>query len=79
MADPEKQAAPEVEEIEALATTANVSMSVVLKRAGVAPTTWWRWRKGAFDPRQATLRKIRGVLDETIRAQDSAPGQDAAA
>jgi predicted transcriptional regulator len=63
--------APEIQEIETKAAEANVSIADVLKRAGVASTTWWRWSEGQFDPRFSTLRKVRDALDEEIAARDA--------
>lgn len=57
---------PEIVEIESRATTAGVEIGDVLKRAGVASTTWWRWSEGHFDPRLSTLRKVRAALDAEI-------------
>lgn len=64
--------APEVAEIESLASTAGISIDDVLKRAGVATTTWWRWREGHFLPRLSTLRKVRSALNDEIALKDAA-------
>lgn len=64
--------APEVAEIEARAAAANVNITDVLKRAGIATTTWWRWSEGHFAPRLSTLRKVRGALDAEIAQADKA-------
>jgi predicted transcriptional regulator len=66
------QVSPEIREIEALADSANVPMPDVLKRANVARTTWWRWSEGHFDPRYATLRKVRDALNEEIAHRNRA-------
>jgi predicted transcriptional regulator len=68
------QVAPQVQEIEALAASAGVPMLDVLKRAGVATTTWWRWSEGHFEPRFSTLRRVRDALDELVasKRQDAA-------
>jgi hypothetical protein len=55
--------APEVREIEALAEDAAVPMSRVLARAGVALTTYWRWRHGS-EPKVHTIRKLKEVISE---------------
>lgn len=66
------QKAPELLEIETRADTAGVAMSDVLKRAGVASTTWWRWSEGHFEPRMSTLRKVRDALDGEISERSGA-------
>lgn len=58
--------APEIVEIESRAATAGVEIDAVLRRAGIAATTWWRWQEGHFGPRLATLRKVRAALDAEI-------------
>lgn len=55
---------PEVIELEDLAAAANIKMSAVLARAGVATTTHWRWVNEGADPKAKTLRKVRAALDE---------------
>lgn len=64
--------APEVAEIESLASTAGIPIDDVLKRAGVANTTWWRWTEGHFLPRLSTLRKVRAALNDEIERKDAA-------
>lgn len=58
--------APEVAEIEARAAAANVNIADVLRRAGIASTTWWRWSEGHFGPRLSTLRKVKDALEAEI-------------
>lgn len=59
---------PEVEELERLAQAASVPMGDALKRAGVAPSTYYRWREGLVDPLTTTLRRIRIAIDELASA-----------
>jgi transcriptional regulator with XRE-family HTH domain len=44
--------------IEARAEAAGIAIPDLLARAGVSPTTWWRWKSGKYHPRWATLQKI---------------------
>jgi hypothetical protein len=53
-----------IQELEAAAKARDVDMAVLLKDAKVAQTTWWRWRKGTFEPRPSTLRRLRKSLDD---------------
>lgn len=55
---------PEITEIEDLARAANLPLERVLAHAGVATTTWWRWKNEKYEPRIKTLRKLRLALDE---------------
>lgn len=56
--------AAEVNDLEALATAADVSLPVALKRAGVSSTTYWRWRHEGREPLNRTIRKVRAAIDE---------------
>ncbi len=56
--------APEVIELEQLAQRVAVPMPAALKHAGVASTTYWRWRHGGKEPLASTLRRIRASINE---------------
>lgn len=56
--------APEVIELEQLAQRVAVPMSQALKRAGVASTTYWRWRHEGKEPLTGTIRKVRAAITE---------------
>lgn len=58
------QIAPEVIELEQLAQRVAVPMSRALKRAGVASTTYWRWRHEGKEPLTGTIRKVRSAINE---------------
>lgn len=60
--------APEVRELEQLATQSNVQMSRALKRAGVASTTYWRWVNEGKEPLTGTIRKVRAAITELAAA-----------
>jgi transcriptional regulator with XRE-family HTH domain len=49
-------------QIEATAKAQGMKMSDVLRRANIAHSTWWRWKKGRFSPRFATVEKIEKAL-----------------
>lgn len=61
---------PDLAELAAEASEANVEWSAVLQRAGIASTTEWRWRKGTFHPRYATILKLREALAAEIAGAD---------
>lgn len=56
--------APEVIELELLADRVAVPMTKALRRAGVAHTTYWRWKNDGKEPLAATLRKVRSAITE---------------
>lgn len=58
------EVAPEVIELELLAQKAAVPMAKALRHAGVAHTTYWRWRNEGKDPQSSTLRKVRAAITE---------------
>jgi len=59
---------PQLTALEQRAADANVPMADILQAAGVARTTWTRWKRSDFDPRLSTLRKLHAALDEKLRA-----------
>lgn len=63
---------PQIRELEALAKSANVKMTAVLTDVGVAPTTWWRMRKGLVEPKIGTLRKVQDALARHLSERDAA-------
>lgn len=70
--------APEVIEVEQRAREAGLTMASVLEAVGVAPATWWRWRKGGVEPRVGTLRKVSHELSRRIAANDASVAERAA-
>lgn len=61
--------APEVIELEQLAQRVAVPMAAALKRAGVAHTTYWRWRHEGKEPLTGTIRKVRAAITELAEAR----------
>jgi hypothetical protein len=49
-------------EIETRAKAAGHSIAGVLILAGVNRATWWRWKTGKFQPRAASLSRIRAII-----------------
>jgi hypothetical protein len=60
--------APEVLELEDMAERANVPLGKALRRAGVASSTYWRWRHDGKEPLTRTVRKIRAAIEELADA-----------
>lgn len=58
----------EVAEIQARAESAGQAMLPVIERAGVAYTTWTRWKNGA-SPNISNLNRVRRALDEILQAR----------
>jgi predicted transcriptional regulator len=51
-------------QIEADAAARGVEIGDALKVAGVAVSTWWRWKEGKFEPRASTVRRIREAIEQ---------------
>lgn len=66
------QVDPQILELERRASRAQLPMAPILRDAGVAATTWWRWRHDGVEPKLSTLRRVREALDRKIAAQDAA-------
>jgi hypothetical protein len=49
-------------EIETRAKAAGHTVTGVLVLAGVNRATFWRWKTGRFQPRAASLSRIRGII-----------------
>jgi hypothetical protein len=49
-------------EIESRAKAAGHTIAGVLILAGVNRATWWRWKTGKFQPRAASISRIRGII-----------------
>jgi hypothetical protein len=52
---------PHIRSIEAQVEAAGMSMTVFLAQAGVARTTWWRWRVGRGLPNMRSWNRVRRV------------------
>ena len=63
----------EIASIAIRAKNGGVSMNQVLKRAGLAYTTWTRWKHGA-DPQLSNLKKVEGALEAELVLKSSANG-----
>lgn len=60
--------APEVLELEALADSARVPLGRALRKAGVASSTYWRWRHDGKWPSTKTVGKVRAAIEELASA-----------
>jgi hypothetical protein len=63
--------APEVIELEAFAADNGVPMPEALAHAGVAKTTYWRWRHAGTEPHTPTLRKLKSSISVLSEARAS--------
>lgn len=52
---------PHIRSIEAQVQAAGMSMNAFLRQAGVARTTWWRWREGKGLPAMRTWNRVQAV------------------
>lgn len=55
---------PTCDDLERMASLVGVPMPVALAHAGIAHTTWWRWRTERVAPRASTLKKLQLVIAE---------------
>jgi predicted DNA-binding transcriptional regulator AlpA len=60
--------APEVLELEELARQRAVPLPKALRLAGVASSTYWRWRHDGKWPSTKTVGKIRAAIAELAEA-----------
>ena len=51
------------DEVEAAAAKAGASMRLVCATAGIAHTTWYRWKNAETKPTVDVLVKLRGAID----------------
>jgi transcriptional regulator with XRE-family HTH domain len=49
-------------EIESRAKAAGHTIASILALAGVNRATFWRWKTGKFQPRAASLARIRSII-----------------
>jgi len=68
---------PQIAAIEERAKAAELPMAPILRDAGVAATTWWRWRNDGVEPKLGTLRRVEEALER--RLSDDNDGRGAAA
>ena len=57
----------QIESIASRAFRLRKSIRQICKRAGVAPSTFSRWRSGVVDPTQDTIDKLNAAIDEFER------------
>lgn len=57
-----------VKAFEAECAKRRVRVIAAVSAAGVAPSTYWRWRHGKQDPRRATMRRLHETLDRLSRS-----------
>lgn len=53
-----------ISDLEQLCLIEGIALKQVLHRAGVAYSTWWRWKVGKNEPLQGTLRRLNAVVRE---------------
>lgn len=69
-----------IEQFEADCERAGVKPSAVVKRAGMAASTWFRWKSGEVSPTVRSLDAARDALDKAIsEASDPASPAEATA
>lgn len=63
------QIAPEIHELEVMAQAASIHIYSALSKAGVARSTYWRWKNDGAAPSTVTVRKVRAAINELAGRQ----------
>jgi DNA-binding XRE family transcriptional regulator len=58
-----------IDDLESSARLAGFKMPAVCKEAGVAPTTYTRWKKRKVEPKLSTANKLTAALERLKRRQ----------
>ncbi len=58
-----------IPDFEAACAGAGVQIAQALKNAGVAQSTYWRWKNGKFEPKSATIRRLYEAIAATPKSQ----------
>lgn len=64
-----------IEKIETRLKEAGLPVSRICEQAGIARSTWDRWRSGATSPNMSTWAQVEGVLEVALPEK---PSEDAA-
>jgi transcriptional regulator with XRE-family HTH domain len=59
-------------DVETLAAKAGKTMAQVCREAGIAPSTFTRWKAGITEPSLPVYRRIRDVVQAKRRANEAA-------
>lgn len=54
---------PEIETIEARIAQAGKTIADLCREAGIAQTTWGRWKRGEFFPSYRTAQKVKDAVE----------------
>lgn len=61
MKQPKTNPTPEIEDIPAMEAAlegAGIKLQDFQSRAGIHPSTWWRWKIGRFEPHRSSWRAV---------------------
>jgi len=61
-----------IAELEQSAAVAGVEMREALVEAGIATTTFSRWRAGSFDPRMSSIRRLQEAIAAVAKRKRAA-------
>lgn len=64
-----------VDQLEARANAAGLSMNEVCRRAGIARSTFTRWKAGETLPTLRVLRKVNHAIDNDEPTEPTAPAR----
>jgi transcriptional regulator with XRE-family HTH domain len=66
------------DQIEAKAAACGKSMAEVCRDAGIAQSTWSRWRRGETEPTLGVYRRLCEAVGVAVKLPDAAAQADAA-
>lgn len=69
---------PTASDVEAQAKAAGLSVAKLCRDAGIAHSTFTRWRAGTTEPTLDVLRRLSRAIDAAGAPRDEALAQDAA-
>jgi hypothetical protein len=65
-------------EMERRLSERRLPVAELCRRAGIKPTTWWRWKNGAFAPSYRKGKQAQEAFDALMAEDGGAPLQGAA-
>jgi DNA-binding phage protein len=62
----------QIKDVERRARQIRLPMAALLRHAGVAPQTWWRWKSQRGSPMMATFEAAMEKFGERLAAEEAA-------
>jgi predicted transcriptional regulator len=68
---------PDPHEVERRVREAGLTREEFLAKAGIHIATWNRWKRGAYEPRLASIRAVLNELEKLPESRSAAPSEAA--